>query len=78
MEYITVYTNDLSSDKGAQAKALEELKAGNAVSIGSTCIGHTRAQVVGRQGINFMRQHGAHEVQAPEELSWVEEPFFAV
>ena len=71
MEYITVWTNDLSSDKQAQEKAREALNAGNAVHIGSTCIGHTRAAMVEHQGSVFLRCEGANEVEAPENERWL-------
>lgn len=71
MEYITVWTNDLSSDKQAQEKAREALNAGNAVHIDSTCIGHTRAEMVKHQGSVFLRCEGAHEVEAPKNERWL-------
>ena len=70
MEYITIYTNDLQGDTKTMQKAREALEAGNAVCIGSTCVGHTRAAMVELQGINFLRAEGCREVEAPERLRW--------
>ncbi len=76
MKYITVWTNDLLSDSNARNNAMTSLAEGNAVHIGSSCVGHTRAAMVKQQGIDFLREQGAHEVEAPESERWLGK-FFA-
>lgn len=72
MEYITIWTNDLSTDEQSRKMIEKELKAGKAVHVDSSCIGHTRAAMVKAQGIELMKMLGAHEAtDVPKSESWL-------
>ena len=56
MNKITIWTNDFGSVK---LQVMDELKSGNAVRIGASCIGHTRAQMIENNTQTFMKSIGA-------------------
>ena len=56
-------------DDKAKEDIMVELLKGEAVYIGSTCIGHTRAQMVRAQAIEFFNEVGA-QVSCKDEYGY--------
>lgn len=56
-------------DDKAKEDILVELLKGEAVCIGSTCTGHTRAQMVSAQAIEFFNEVGA-QVSCKDEYGY--------
>ena len=62
MARVEIYTNYISGNEKIKQKIEKALKEGNEVRIGSSCIGHTRAEMVMNDGKRFMEELGAKPV----------------
>lgn len=59
-------TNDLYADHKLQKEIRDALNEGYAVSVGTSCIGHTRAEMVEYQKKEFLTGCGAHLIRVGE------------
>lgn len=70
MLHITVWTNDPTIPQPIKDAVKAVLDAGQAVYIGASCIGHTRAQMVESAGSKYLKDEFRIHPVAREEHEW--------
>lgn len=63
MEKVTIYTNDFYHNAKKEQEVMKALKAGKAVRVGASCIGHTRAMMIEKNAEAFFEKIGAKLVE---------------
>ena len=63
----TIWTNDFPLTEEVTKEAIDCLNYGIPVRIGSSCIGHTRSEMIDGCARKFFKEIGAKQVQIPYE-----------